>query len=221
MEKGPNWESDHVDTISSTTNRVFYFRYHTLECRERWILIIYMGFPCGSAGKESTCNVEDLGSIPGLGRSPGEGKGYPRQFSVLENFTDCKVHGILQARILQWVALPFSRGSSQPRDWTQVSHIAGRFFTSWATREAQEYYPFSSGSSRSRNRTRVSCTAGGFFTNWAMLLLLFLLLLLLLSRFSHVRLCATPQTAGHQAPRPWDSPSNNTGVGCHLELQLL
>ena len=42
------------------------------------------------------------------------------------------VHGILQARILEWVAFPFSRGSSQPRDRTQVSHIAGRFFTSWA-----------------------------------------------------------------------------------------
>ena len=40
------------------------------------------------------------------------------------------VHGILQARILEWVALPFSRGSSQPRDGTQVSHISGRFFTS-------------------------------------------------------------------------------------------
>ena len=46
------------------------------------------------------------------------------------------VHGILQARILEWVAFPFSRGSSQPRDQTQVSHITGRFFTSWATREA-------------------------------------------------------------------------------------
>ena len=46
------------------------------------------------------------------------------------------VHGILQARILEWVAVPFSRGSSQPRDRTQVSHIAGGFFTSWATREA-------------------------------------------------------------------------------------
>ena len=44
--------------------------------------------------------------------------------------------GILQARILEWVAMPSSRGSSQPRDWTQVSHIAGRFFTSWATGEA-------------------------------------------------------------------------------------
>ena len=47
-------------------------------------------------------------------------------------------HGILQARILEWVAFPFSRGSSQPRDQTQVSYIAGRFFTNWALREAQE-----------------------------------------------------------------------------------
>ena len=44
--------------------------------------------------------------------------------------------GILQARMLEWVAFPFSRGSSQPRDWTQVSRIAGRFSTVWATREA-------------------------------------------------------------------------------------
>ena len=43
---------------------------------------------------------------------------------------DCTVHGILQERILEWVAFPFSRGSSQPRDRTQVSHITGRFFTS-------------------------------------------------------------------------------------------
>ena len=49
---------------------------------------------------------------------------------------DYTVHEILQARILEWVAFPFSRGSSQPRDQTQVSSIAGRFFTSWATREA-------------------------------------------------------------------------------------
>ena len=51
---------------------------------------------------------------------------------------DYTVHGILQARILEWVAFPFSRGSSQPRDWTQVSHIAGGFFTSWATRLAHK-----------------------------------------------------------------------------------
>ena len=49
---------------------------------------------------------------------------------------DYTVHGILQARILEWVAVPFSKGSSQPSDQTQVSLIAGRFFTSWATKEA-------------------------------------------------------------------------------------
>ena len=53
---------------------------------------------------------------------------------------DYMVHGILQARILEWVAFPFSRGSSQPRDQTQVSHITGGFFTSWAKREAQDYW---------------------------------------------------------------------------------
>ena len=50
------------------------------------------------------------------------------------------VHEILQARILEWAAVPVSRRSSQPRDWTQVSCTAGRFFTSWATKEAQEYW---------------------------------------------------------------------------------
>ena len=50
------------------------------------------------------------------------------------------VHAILQARILEWVAFPFSRGYSQARDQTQVSHIADRFFTSWATRETEEYW---------------------------------------------------------------------------------
>ena len=49
------------------------------------------------------------------------------------------VHGIFQARVLEWVAISFSRGSSWPRDWTQVSCIAGRRFTLWATREAQLY----------------------------------------------------------------------------------
>ena len=84
---------------------------------------------------------------------------------TLCNPMDCSppgssVHGILQARILEWVAISFSRRSSWPRDRTQVSHIAGRRFNLWATREAP-----------------IGLT---------------MLLLLLLSRFSHVRLCATP-----------------------------
>ena len=59
---------------------------------------------------------------------------------TLYNPMDYMVHGILQARMLERVAFPFSRGSSQPRDRTQVSSIADRFFTSWDTREAQEYW---------------------------------------------------------------------------------
>ena len=70
------------------------------------------------------------------------------------------VHGILQARILEWVAFPFSRASSQPRDWTQVSCIAGRFFTSWATREA-----WGSFQPRIKLGSPMSpALAGGFFT---------------------------------------------------------
>ena len=57
-----------------------------------------MGFPGGSAGKESACSVGDLGYIPELGRSPGEGKGYSLQYSGLENFMDCIVHGVAKSR---------------------------------------------------------------------------------------------------------------------------
>ena len=54
----------------------------------------YLGFPDSSVGKESACNAGDPGSIPGLGRSPGEGKGYLLQYSGLENPMDCIVHGL-------------------------------------------------------------------------------------------------------------------------------
>ena len=57
-----------------------------------------LGFPCGSAGKESACNVGDLGSIPGLERSLGERKGYALQYSGLENSMDCIVHGVSRSR---------------------------------------------------------------------------------------------------------------------------
>ena len=58
----------------------------------------FLGFPGGSAGKESACSVGALGLIPGLGRSPGEGKGYPLQYSGLENSMDCIVHGVAKSR---------------------------------------------------------------------------------------------------------------------------
>ena len=56
-----------------------------------------LGFPCGSVGKESARNVGDLGLIPGLGRSPGEGKVNPLQYSGLENSMDCIVHGVAKS----------------------------------------------------------------------------------------------------------------------------
>ena len=142
--------------------------------------------PCGSDGKESACNAGDLCSIPGLGRSPGEGNGNTLQYSCLGNPMDrgawwASVHGVAQSQtrlkrlsssssmdtrslhklsevkvakscptlcnpvdcclpgflvhgdspgnILEWVAIPFSRGSSQPRNGTQIFCIAGRFFS--------------------------------------------------------------------------------------------
>ena len=56
-----------------------------------------MGFPGGSDGKESARNAGDLGLIPGLGRSPREGKGYPLQYSCLKNSMDCIVHGVTKS----------------------------------------------------------------------------------------------------------------------------
>ena len=59
---------------------------------------LFMDFPCGSAGKKSTCNVGDPGSTPGLRITAGEGKSYPLQYSGLENFMDCIVHGITKSQ---------------------------------------------------------------------------------------------------------------------------
>ena len=77
-----------IDLISST--RLHFKAFFPLP-------LVSMGFPCGSAGKESTYNVGGLGSIPGLGRSPGEGKGYPLQYSGLEISMDRIVQGVAKS----------------------------------------------------------------------------------------------------------------------------
>ena len=110
-----NWKSACGDSFvyncwplrASLIERIF------LQCRRPWFDSwvwkicwrrdrlpnpVYLGFPCGSAGKESTCNEEDLGSIPGLGRSPGEGKGYPPQYSGLKHSMDYTVHRVTKSR---------------------------------------------------------------------------------------------------------------------------
>ena len=83
--------------------------------REEDIFIVFLkicywlGFPCGSVGNKSTCNVGDLGSIPRLGRSPGEGKGYPLQYSGLENSVNSTVHGgHKELDMTEWLSLSLS-----------------------------------------------------------------------------------------------------------------
>ena len=66
--------------------------------RDRLPTPVVSGLPCGSAGKESAHHAGDVGSIPGFGRSSGEGKGYPLQYSGLENSMDCIVHGVAKSR---------------------------------------------------------------------------------------------------------------------------
>ena len=65
--------------------------------RDRLPTTVFLAFPCGLTGKESICNARDLGSIPGLGRFPGEGKGYPLQYSGLENSMECIVHRVTES----------------------------------------------------------------------------------------------------------------------------
>ena len=67
--------------------------------RDRLPTPVFLGFPGSLAGKESVCNVGDLGSIPGFGRSPGEGSGYPLQYSDLENCMDCIAHGVTKSQV--------------------------------------------------------------------------------------------------------------------------
>ena len=121
---------------------------------------------------------------------------------------DYTVHEILQARILEWIAFPFSRGSSQPRDWTQVSHIAGGVFTSWTTREATATATAKSLQScltllqpHRRQPTRLPrpWDSPGKNTGVACHFLLQCIKVKVKS-LSHVRLFATLWTAAHQAP---------------------
>ena len=68
-----------------------------LWSRDRLPTLVFLGFSVGSPGEKSACDAGDLGLIPGLGISPGEGKGYPLQYSGLENSMDCLVHGVTKS----------------------------------------------------------------------------------------------------------------------------
>ena len=107
------------------------------------------------------------------------------------------VHGIFQVRVLEWVAISFSRGSSQPRDQTQVSRIVGRRFTIWATREVR------------------------MDLRWAQIRLASYMKLLLLSWFVVSNSVWYHRWQPTRLLCPWDSPGKNTGVGCHFLLQSI
>ena len=85
-------EKTFFSEVGQTENNSPELEYYNL------LLGLNRGFPDNSVGKESACNVGGLGSIPGLGRSLGEGKGSPLQYSGLENSMDCIVHGVAKSQ---------------------------------------------------------------------------------------------------------------------------
>ena len=92
--------------------KIYWNRIHLQCCINFWHTATWFGYACEVAQSCLTLGDSMDCGLPGF-----------------------SIHGIFQARILDWVAISFSRGSSRPRDWTQVSHIAGRCFTIWAIRE--------------------------------------------------------------------------------------
>ena len=129
----------HHSLASGKTTR----REHSPAHQQKIRLRIYWAWPCSSEQDPVSPSVSlshQEASISLLSLSVRKSE-VPQSCLNLCDPIDCSlpassVHGIFQARVLEWVAFSFSRGSSQPRDWTQVSHIAGRCFTVWATREA-------------------------------------------------------------------------------------
>ena len=123
-------------------------RYNWSNLAHMRALAYCIGLPWWLCSKESA-NAREAVSIPGSGRSPGEGNSNPLQYCDSHSVMSDSLwpHGLYAVRhaplstgfsrqeYWRWVAISFSRRSPQPRDWTQVSHIVGRRFTIWATRE--------------------------------------------------------------------------------------
>ena len=88
---------------------------------------VFLGFPCGSAGKESACNVGDLDSIPGLGRSPGEGKDYPLHYSGLENPMDYSPWGRKKLDTTEQLSLSLSYDPAIPLLGMYLENICRKY----------------------------------------------------------------------------------------------
>ena len=96
--------------------------------RDRLPAPVFLGFPCGSAGKESACHEGDLGSIPGLGRSLGEGKGYPLQYPGLENFMGYAMQSMESQRV-EHDQVTFTFSDEQLRLGLEMYHLDTIFLT--------------------------------------------------------------------------------------------
>ena len=114
--------------------------------RDRLPIPVFLVFPGDSAGKESTCNVGDLGSIPGLGRSSGEGNSYPLQYYGLENSMDCIIHGVTKSQTrlsdfhfhfqegtkVIWLQIPNGEGNDLEGTYTVRKAGLKTLWTPWA-----------------------------------------------------------------------------------------
>ena len=110
-----------------------------------------IGLPCSSAGKESACNARDAGLIPRLGRSLGEGKGYPLQYSGLENSLDCIVHGVAKSQtwlsnfhfkftLLNCILISFTVKIVEIVFFSLLVFNFFFFLTNWAIRDSPFYF---------------------------------------------------------------------------------
>ena len=134
-----------------------------------------MGFPCGSAGKESAHNVGELGSIPGLGRSPEEGNSYPLQLSGLENSMGCIVHVVAASQTR------LSDFHFHYIEYIKISTLLGfTFFTFHDNVQLSEQWPLEF---VTLTLYSITCHSG-----------------CVLSRFTHIWLFETPWTIDHQVP---------------------
>ena len=142
------------------------------------------------------------------------------------------IHGILQASILDWVAISFSRGSSQPRDWTQVSCTVGRLFTNWTTRKAHGATAAAAAKSHQSCLTLCDPIDSSLQGSAVPGILQARTLEWVAISFSNawkwkVKVkslsCLTQRPHGLQPTRllhPWDFPGKSTGVGCHCLLHM-
>ena len=120
--------------------------------KRKWQLTpIFLGFPCDSAGKESACNAGDLGPIPGLGRSPGEGNSYPLEYSGLENSMDCMVHGVTKSQT--WLIdfhFHFHFPIFLPKTSRGLRSLAG--YSSWGSKKSWRQHTYTHMDQRKTHR---------------------------------------------------------------------